>query len=335
MALMNIENLAPGVYTYAEVLDTQYVDYLRLARCDEVILRREYGRFMLVSASASAGISQALLDLMTVLFITKYTRRPLHLFGSFGLLAFGAGFLNGWTQTGKRPVFKIVTGVSTGALMAPFAFLGPAYDGALREFYTTTASHNIFRVLSFIPQLLGGESFADSGPLRLLIEQHVDAEFLRQIADTRPLEGSAQPPLEAVKSLRQVMRADIPTVSQDDDLPTMVEKFSRHDSHRLIVIDSSGKRAGLITHDWKTGKTGGFVTRSTVVIAYRPGNPKNIKDWEDLKREDVAVLYPSPKTSGGAMWAALQLAREVENAVIVSIVCDRGDRYLSTGVFPA
>jgi sulfate transport system substrate-binding protein len=62
------------------------------------------------------------------------------------------------------------------------------------------------------------------------------------------------------------------------------------------------KRAGLITHDWKTGKTGGFVTRSTVVIAYRPGNPKNIKDWDDLKREDVAVLYPSPKTSGGAMW---------------------------------
>jgi len=96
--------------------------------------------------------------------------------------AFGAGFLNGWTKTGKRPVFKIVTGVSTGALMAPFAFLGSAYDDALREFYTTTASRNIFRVLSFIPQLLSGESFADSAPLRLLIEQHVNAEFLRQIA---------------------------------------------------------------------------------------------------------------------------------------------------------
>jgi cysteine synthase B len=40
-------------------------------------------------------------------------------------------------------------------------------------------------------------------------------------------------------------------------------------------------------------------------------------------------------SSGGALWAALQLSREVENAVIVSIVCDRGDRYLSTGVFPA
>jgi voltage-gated potassium channel len=66
MTLMNIENLAPDVYTYAEVLDRQYVGYLRLAHCDEIILSREYGRFMLVSASASAGISHALLELMDV-----------------------------------------------------------------------------------------------------------------------------------------------------------------------------------------------------------------------------------------------------------------------------
>ena len=70
--------------------------------------------------------------------------------------AFGAGFLNGWSTTGKRPVFKIVTGVSTGALMAPFAFVGPSHDESLRQFYTTTASRNIFRLLSIIPQLLAG-----------------------------------------------------------------------------------------------------------------------------------------------------------------------------------
>jgi predicted acylesterase/phospholipase RssA len=97
--------------------------------------------------------------------------------------AFGAGLLNGWTATGKRPVFKIVTGVSTGALMAPFAFLGPPYDAALREFYTTTSTRNIFRVLSIIPQLLAGDSLADSGPLASLIEQHVDAELLARVAD--------------------------------------------------------------------------------------------------------------------------------------------------------
>jgi hypothetical protein len=96
--------------------------------------------------------------------------------------AFGAGFLAGWTQSGKRPVFKIVTGVSTGALMAPFAFLGAAYDGALKEFYTTTSSRNIFRMLSIVPQLLSGESLADTAPLRAMIEQQVDAEVLRQVA---------------------------------------------------------------------------------------------------------------------------------------------------------
>ena len=96
--------------------------------------------------------------------------------------AFGAGFLVGWSQTGKRPPFKIVTGVSTGALMAPFVFAGPDYDAALTEFYTTTSSRNIFRMLSIVPQLLGGESLADIGPLQLKIERQVDAELLRRIA---------------------------------------------------------------------------------------------------------------------------------------------------------
>ncbi len=96
--------------------------------------------------------------------------------------AFGAGLLNGWSTTGKRPVFKIVTGVSTGALMAPFAFIGTSYDAALREFYTTTSTRSIFRVLSIIPQLLGGESLADSGPLAALIQQHVDDALLAQVA---------------------------------------------------------------------------------------------------------------------------------------------------------
>jgi sulfate transport system substrate-binding protein len=62
------------------------------------------------------------------------------------------------------------------------------------------------------------------------------------------------------------------------------------------------KDAGLITHEWKNNKYNGFVTRSLTVIAYRQGNPKNIKSWDDLTRQDVDVIYPSPKTSGGAMW---------------------------------
>jgi S-sulfo-L-cysteine synthase (O-acetyl-L-serine-dependent) len=60
------------------------------------------------------------------------------------------------------------------------------------------------------------------------------------------------------------------------------------------------------------------------------------RDAEDTMRELARVegLFCGP-SSGGATWAALQLSKEVENAVIVTIICDRGDRYLSTGVFPA
>ena len=99
--------------------------------------------------------------------------------------AFGAGFLNGWSSTGNRPVFKIVTGVSTGALMAPFAFLGPSYDAALREFYTTTSSRDIFilgSLFNLARRLLFDEALADTGPLATLIERHVDAEFVRRVA---------------------------------------------------------------------------------------------------------------------------------------------------------
>ncbi|MFO1398767.1 MAG: patatin-like phospholipase family protein [Burkholderiales bacterium] len=99
--------------------------------------------------------------------------------------AFGSGFLNGWTQTGKRPVFKIVTGVSTGALMAPFAFLGPDYDDALREFYTTTTSSDIFLVGSLVriaTRALTSDALADSSPLASLIERHVDAAFVQRVA---------------------------------------------------------------------------------------------------------------------------------------------------------
>ncbi len=61
-------------------------------------------------------------------------------------------------------------------------------------------------------------------------------------------------------------------------------------------------KAGLITQDWKANKFNGMVTHSIAVIAVKPGNPKGIKDWEDLTQPGIGVLYPNPKTSGGAMW---------------------------------
>ncbi|HJU03732.1 MAG TPA: sulfate ABC transporter substrate-binding protein [Nitrospiraceae bacterium] len=61
-------------------------------------------------------------------------------------------------------------------------------------------------------------------------------------------------------------------------------------------------KAGLVTHDWRNGPHHGNVTASVVALGIRKGNPKGIKTWEDLAKPGVDVLYPNPKTSGGAMW---------------------------------
>jgi sulfate transport system substrate-binding protein len=61
-------------------------------------------------------------------------------------------------------------------------------------------------------------------------------------------------------------------------------------------------KAGLITHDWKQGPSQGMVTDSVVVLGTREGNPLGIRDWEDIMKPGVKVLYPNPKTSGGAQW---------------------------------
>jgi sulfate transport system substrate-binding protein len=61
-------------------------------------------------------------------------------------------------------------------------------------------------------------------------------------------------------------------------------------------------RAGLITHDWKAGAHQGMVSRSIVVLAVRAGNPKGVKDWDDLRAAGLAILTPNVRTSGGAMW---------------------------------
>jgi hypothetical protein len=95
--------------------------------------------------------------------------------------AFGAGLLVGWTKHGDRPRFEVVTGVSAGALIAPYAFLGPAYDTHLVELWTQLDA-NMVATPQVLAGLLGAEALADTKPLRELIAKHVDRRMLRQIA---------------------------------------------------------------------------------------------------------------------------------------------------------
>lgn len=95
--------------------------------------------------------------------------------------AFGAGLLCGWTKAGTRPKFKLVTGVSTGALIAPFAFLGEAYDEPLKALYTSVSLHDIAKKRSLL-SVVYGDAMADTTPLWNLVRQYVTQEMLDAIA---------------------------------------------------------------------------------------------------------------------------------------------------------
>lgn len=96
--------------------------------------------------------------------------------------AFGAGLLTGWTEHGDRPTFDLVTGVSTGALIAPFAYLGPQYDAVLKAVYTETRPNDIFLERGLMGALFG-EAMGETTPLFNLISKYVDAELLQRIAE--------------------------------------------------------------------------------------------------------------------------------------------------------
>ncbi len=94
--------------------------------------------------------------------------------------AFTAGLMKGWSETGERPDFEVVTGVSTGALAAPFVFLGPDYDDELADAYTGGGAAGLLQ-----PQGLGaliGSGIYKAEPLRALVEHYVDAALLRAVA---------------------------------------------------------------------------------------------------------------------------------------------------------
>ncbi|WP_395711164.1 patatin-like phospholipase family protein [Reyranella sp.] len=95
--------------------------------------------------------------------------------------AFGAGLLCGWTAQGTRPTFDLVTGVSTGALSAPFAFLGPEYDPQLRAVYTEIDASQVLAKRRLLAAVFS-DAMADNEPLYRTISKYLDDRMIRDIA---------------------------------------------------------------------------------------------------------------------------------------------------------
>ena len=97
--------------------------------------------------------------------------------------AFGAGLLVGWTEHGDRPQFDFVTGISTGAMMAPLAFLGSKYDAQLKEAYTILSTEDVATPQVFSAVIGIADSLADTKPLQALVAKYMTAEMLKEIAE--------------------------------------------------------------------------------------------------------------------------------------------------------
>ena len=95
--------------------------------------------------------------------------------------AYSSGFLAGWSETGTRPEFDVVTGVSTGALIAPLAFLGPEFDDRMQQLYTSIRAEDIFQIRAWVT-IPFKDAVASSAPLRKLIESQVTPELMERVA---------------------------------------------------------------------------------------------------------------------------------------------------------
>lgn len=98
--------------------------------------------------------------------------------------AFGAGLLKGWTHSGQRPQFALVSGVSTGALIAPFAFVGSSEDSRVETLFTKTNSEGIFvsGIMTLLKGILGGLSVTQTTPLEAMIKRNVTPAVMQAIA---------------------------------------------------------------------------------------------------------------------------------------------------------
>ena len=103
--------------------------------------------------------------------------------GGGGAGAFGAGVLAGWSRSGTRPRFQIVTGVSVGALIAPFAFLGPQWNRQLSAAFQGENGPSLLerRVFGWLAALFGSSVFRGE-PLRSLVDRNVTPGLLRAVA---------------------------------------------------------------------------------------------------------------------------------------------------------
>ncbi len=231
--------------------------------------------------------------------------------------AFGAGLLAGWTAYGDRPKFKLVTGVSTGALIAPFAFLGPEYDGALTDVYTNITPSKIYEK-RFIVAALTEDALSDTTPLYETLSRYVDGSMLAKIAaeyekgrllfiQTTDLDAG-QPVLwnigaiaasgdpRALDLVRHILlaSASIPAAFP----PVMFDVEANGNHYQEMHVDGGAvSQAFLVPPSVNihvAQEKAGY--RRRTVVAYVIRNSRLTTEWSDVERQMLSIAQKAVST---------------------------------------
>jgi hypothetical protein len=223
--------------------------------------------------------------------------------------AFGAGLLVGWAAHGGRPSFKLVTGVSTGALIAPFAFLGSEYDAGLTDVYTNIDQSKVFEK-RFITAALTDDAMGDTAPLYATISRYVDERMMAKIADeyekgrllviqTTDLDAghpvlwnigaiakSGHP--EALSLIRHIMlaSASIPAAFP----PVMFDVEARGALYQEMHVDGGAvSQAFLVPPSVDPHLAQAEAGYHRKIVAYIIRNSRLTTEWNDVERQTLSI----------------------------------------------
>jgi hypothetical protein len=222
--------------------------------------------------------------------------------------AFGAGVLVGWSEAGTRPAFKVVTGISTGALIAPFAYLGAEFDPVVAELYTTIDQRDIFQKR---PVLAGfaSDALADSAPLQQMIARYLDERIVARIAEeyahgrvllviTTNLDAgvpvmwnigaiaeSGHP--RAVELIRKILlaSASVPALFPPVLFDVTVDGVEHQELH---VDGGASMQSFLYPATWRLGKARGLGS-ARARTAYIIRNGRLAETWSETERSTLSI----------------------------------------------
>jgi len=239
--------------------------------------------------------------------------------------AFGSGLLAGWSAAGTRPTFKVVTGTSAGALIAPFAFLGPDYDDVIEQVSTTLRPEHVLDARNALVALLASDGMADSSPLARLVARYVTPELLAAIAreyskgrflqiSTTDLDAgrgvqwnmgaiAASNAPGALELFRKIMVASTSIPGAVSPVMIDVEAEGRH--YQEMHVDG-GVSTQVVTYPTRMfdalGKAGVRVDREVRIYVIRNGRPE--PEWADTPRTTADIARRAIST------LALQMERD-------------------------